>query len=62
MTELNQLYSCEICGNVVKVVHTGFGQLVCCGKNMTLKEVEKDSASEKEINDPDAETNLETEK
>jgi desulfoferrodoxin-like iron-binding protein len=31
MTELNQIYKCNICGNIVEVVHTGQGQLVCCG-------------------------------
>lgn len=37
MTELDQIYSCSVCGNEVKVVHTGFGQLVCCGQDMQLK-------------------------
>lgn len=36
MTELNQIYKCEICGNIVEVLHTGVGQLVCCGKPMNL--------------------------
>ena len=31
MTELNQIYKCNICGNVVEMVRTGAGQLVCCG-------------------------------
>jgi superoxide reductase len=34
MTEINQLYKCEICGNIVEVVHSGVGQLVCCGQPM----------------------------
>lgn len=36
MTELNQIYKCEVCGNIVEMVHGGKGQLVCCGKNMNL--------------------------
>ncbi len=34
MTEKLQIYKCEICGNIVEVLHTGAGELVCCGKPM----------------------------
>jgi len=37
MTEVNEVYECEICGNVVKVVESGIGTLVCCGEDMVLK-------------------------
>lgn len=36
MTELNQIYKCNVCGNIVEMVHTGKGQLVCCGQTMVL--------------------------
>ncbi|MBT3642427.1 desulfoferrodoxin FeS4 iron-binding domain-containing protein [archaeon] len=36
MTKQKEVYKCSICGNVVKVVHEGIGQLVCCGKPMDL--------------------------
>ena len=36
MTELKQIYKCNICGNIVEVIHTGVGQLVCCGEPMEL--------------------------
>ena len=36
MTELRQIYKCNVCGNIVEVVHTGVGQLVCCGQPMEL--------------------------
>lgn len=36
MTELKQIYKCEICGNIVEVVHRGGGTLTCCGKPMRL--------------------------
>ncbi|CAM2749043.1 desulfoferrodoxin [Hathewaya histolytica] len=50
MTKLNQVYKCEVCGNMVEVIHEGQGQLVCCGKPMTLKsELEKDGAGEKHV-------------
>lgn len=36
MTQLNQIYKCPICGNVVEVLHAGGGELVCCGQPMEL--------------------------
>jgi len=36
MTELKQIYRCNICGNIVEVLHAGVGQLVCCGQPMEL--------------------------
>jgi len=38
MTERLELYKCEICGNIVEVLHRGKGQLVCCGQPMGLLE------------------------
>ena len=50
MTELRQIYKCEICGNIVEVVHNSGGTLVCCGKPMTLKsENTQDAAVEKHV-------------
>ena len=36
MTNVGEVYRCEICGNVVEVKTAGVGVLVCCGQNMTL--------------------------
>jgi len=36
MTQVNQIYKCPICGNIVEVLHSGVGQLVCCGQAMEL--------------------------
>ncbi|MCB2305201.1 desulfoferrodoxin [Clostridium estertheticum] len=50
MTELRQIYKCEICGNIVEVVHNAGGTLVCCGKDMTLQvENTTDAAVEKHV-------------
>ena len=38
MTERIQVYKCDICGNIVEVLHSGVGQLVCCGQPMRLLE------------------------
>jgi superoxide reductase len=31
------VYKCEVCGNVVQIVHNSFGQLVCCNQPMKLQ-------------------------
>lgn len=50
MTELNQIYKCEVCGNIVEVLHTGIGTLVCCDKPMVLQvEHEEDQGFEKHL-------------
>lgn len=35
-TEKLQLYKCNVCGNVVQVILSGEGELVCCGQAMEL--------------------------
>jgi len=50
MTEKLQIYKCEICGNIVEVLHEGKGELVCCGKPMKLfTENTEDAAKEKHV-------------
>lgn len=50
MAEKLQVYKCEICGNIVEVLHGGKGQLVCCGKPMKLMEENTvDAAKEKHV-------------
>jgi len=36
MTMQKQVYRCNICGNIVEVLHAGKGELVCCGQPMEL--------------------------
>jgi len=36
MTEKLQVYKCDVCGNIVEVLHEGQGELVCCGQPMKL--------------------------
>jgi len=36
MTEKHQVYKCDVCGNIVEVLHAGEGELVCCGQPMKL--------------------------
>jgi superoxide reductase len=50
MTEKLQIYKCEVCGNIVEVLHTGKGELVCCGQPMKLfEENTVDAAKEKHV-------------
>ena len=50
MTKRMEVYKCYICGNIVEMLHTGKGQLVCCGQPMKLlEEKTKDSAVEKHV-------------
>jgi len=50
MAERNQIYKCELCGNIVEVLHGGKGELVCCGKPMKLyTENTVDAAKEKHV-------------
>ena len=50
MTEKNQVYKCNVCGNMVGILHAGAGELVCCGQPMQLlKEGAVDAATEKHV-------------
>ncbi|HHK60887.1 MAG TPA: desulfoferrodoxin [Desulfobacterales bacterium] len=44
------IYKCELCGNIVEVLHEGQGELVCCGQPMRLfTENTVDAAKEKHV-------------
>ena len=50
MTKKMQVYKCEICGNIVEVLHEGVGELVCCGQPMKLfEEKTADTSTEKHV-------------
>ena len=50
MAERMQVYKCEVCGNIVEVMHGGMGELVCCGKPMKqFVENTVDAAKEKHV-------------
>ena len=50
MAEKLQVYKCEVCGNIVEVLHGGKGELVCCGQPMKLiVENTVDAAKEKHV-------------
>ncbi len=50
MTEKMSIYKCNICGNIIEVIHEGKGELVCCGAPMEkLTEKTEDMAFEKHV-------------
>lgn len=50
MAEKLEVYKCNVCGNIVEVLHGGQGELVCCGQPMVkLVENTVDAAKEKHI-------------
>lgn len=50
MAQQHEVYKCDLCGNIVEVLHGGDGELVCCGQPMNLM-VENivDAAKEKHV-------------
>jgi len=50
MAKLKAIYKCEICGNIVEVLHEGQGALVCCGEEMKkFEEKTEDASTEKHV-------------
>jgi len=50
MTQLREVYRCDICGNVIEMVNEGAGELVCCGQPMEKLEAKKeDEGKEKHV-------------
>lgn len=50
MPKLLEVYKCDLCGNIVEVVHAGGGELICCGEAMKLMaENTVDAAKEKHV-------------
>jgi superoxide reductase len=50
MAQRLKIYRCEVCGNIIEVLHGGSGDLVCCGENMVLlEEKSMDEGKEKHV-------------
>ncbi|HPD61578.1 MAG TPA: desulfoferrodoxin [Thermodesulfobacteriota bacterium] len=50
MSKQLSIYKCEVCGNIVELLHEGKGELVCCEKPMKLFiENTVDAAREKHV-------------
>lgn len=50
MTEQLQIYKCNICGNIIEVLHTGASSLVCCDEPMVKLDAKAaDEGKEKHV-------------
>lgn len=50
MAKQLEIYKCELCGNIVEMVHGGAGAIVCCGEKMKkMEEQTADFANEKHV-------------
>jgi len=50
MTQKMEIYKCDVCGNMVEIINSGAGELVCCGQAMNvMKENTTDAATEKHV-------------
>ncbi|WP_045221736.1 desulfoferrodoxin [Desulfonatronum thioautotrophicum] len=50
MAQQHEVYKCDMCGNIIDVLHGGGGELVCCGEPMKIMtENTVDAAKEKHV-------------
>ncbi|TYO97112.1 superoxide reductase [Geothermobacter ehrlichii] len=50
MAKQLEVYKCELCSNIVEVLHSGAGSMFCCGQPMTMQtENTVDAAKEKHV-------------
>ena len=50
MSKRNEVYKCQSCGNIIEILHSGPGELVCCGTPMALQvENTVDASREKHL-------------
>lgn len=50
MADFKGIYKCELCGNIVEVIHAGGGELSCCGQAMKkFEEKTADGSKEKHV-------------
>lgn len=49
-TKLLEIFKCEVCGNIVELIHEGAGKMICCGQPMKqFVENTVDAAVEKHV-------------
>ncbi len=50
MSQVLDVYKCDLCGQIVQVLHAAGGNLACCGDDMKqMKEGTTDAAQEKHV-------------
>jgi len=58
MTSKKQIWKCEVCGNIVEILHEGADSLVCCDKPMKLQEEKDQEEGKTEKHKPVIEGNI----
>jgi len=58
MAKRSEIYKCDICGNIIEVLHGANGQLVCCGQPMSLIEAKYNEEGKTEKHKPVIEGNV----
>jgi len=53
----SEIYKCNVCGNIVEVIHIGGGELVCCKQPMEIMKTKTYKDEEKEKHIPVVEAN-----
>ncbi len=50
MAQKKEIYKCDVCGNIVEVLHGGVGELVCCNQPMVSQTAKReDEGAEKHV-------------
>ncbi len=52
MTHKTEIYKCQVCSNVVEILHEGEGELVCCSQPMLHLTENTDDSADKEKHVP----------
>lgn len=52
MTEQLQIFKCNVCGNIVEIINSGSGQLVCCSVPMEQLEEQSNDNNNQEKHVP----------
>ena len=58
MTNKSEVYKCEICGNIVEVLHDAEPGVFCCGQPMKLQEEQNEEEGKTEKHKPVIEGNV----
>ena len=50
MAQRKEIYKCNVCGNIVEVLHGGVGELICCNQPMISQVAKReDEGAEKHV-------------
>ena len=62
MTSRGQIWKCEVCGNIIEILHEGADALVCCGQPMNLQEGKTEALGGHDSSEPEEDILIEKHK